>query len=94
MQFPQINTQPSVDGQCVFASGDRPLSDGGTPFPVLCTVNQHNLVKGVKDASIHFWIRPFRIATGYQSAIYGNGSLHPYFDRVRNTTVESLRTRG
>ena len=92
VQFPRISTQVSVDGQCVFAGGDRPLSDGGTPVALECTVNQYNLIRGVKDSKIKFWVRPFRVATGYRSAIYGAGKIVSYFNRVRNTTVESLAT--
>ena len=90
VQFPRISTQTSADGQCVFASGDRPLTDGGTPVPLLCTVNQYNLIKGVKDSQIKFWARPFRVATGYPSALYGAGKTVSYFERVRNTEIRAL----
>ena len=86
VQFPELTTAVSRDGQCLSATGDRPLGDGGAPRYVECTVNQANLLRGIRDNVIKFGIFPFRIATGYDSVIYGTGKTYSYFDRVRNTT--------
>ena len=90
VQFPELTTDVSTDGQCLFATGDRPLGDGGLPKTIECTVNQASLSAGITDSILKFGVFPFRIATGYDSVIYGKGKTESYFARVRNTT-ESLK---
>ena len=84
VQFPELTTDVSTDGQCLFATGDRPLGDGGFPKTIECTVNQANLLRGINKGVLNFGVFPFRIATGYDSVIYGKGRAESYFARVRN----------
>ena len=86
VQFPELTTDVSTDGQCLFATGDRPLGDGGLPKTIECTVNQASLSVGITDGILKFGVFPFRVATGYDSVIYGQGKTESYFARVRNTT--------
>ena len=93
VQFPEITTTVSKDGQCVFAGGDRPLGTGGQLQPIECTVADSPLRRGIANSSVTFWAYPFRIATGYRSALYGVGRTISYWSRVRNTTVERIMER-
>ena len=52
-----------------------------------------SLRRGIKDGKVWFWVYPFRVATGYQSAIYGAGRVASYWTRVRNTRMDRIVER-
>ena len=87
VQFPLIKTTVSKDGQCLFASGERPLLDPPTTAEINCQIDQSQLSAAVFKGEISLYVQPFRIATGSSSAIYGPGSgAFGFWDRVRNST--------
>ena len=91
VQFPRIETTVSKDGQCLFTTGQRPLIDatGTDPQGLECTVNQNTLATAIYQGILRLWVWPFRIATGYSSAIRGPDRGTNFWDRVRNTSVEA-----
>ena len=96
VQFPEIRTPVSRDGQCVFAGGERPLRDepaANEGFATLsCGVDQNILQGPVRGGNVIFKVWPFRIATGYASAIRGPSRGVNYWTRVQNTRLmESAR---
>ena len=96
VQFPEIRTPVSRDGQCVFAGGERPLRDepaANEGFATLsCSVDQNILQGPVRGGNVVFKVWPFRIATGYASAIRGPSRGVNYWTRVLNTRLmESAR---
>ena len=91
VQFPRIVTSVSLDGQCLFAPSERPLRDapaGNTGVhTIYCKVGQSNLLQAVKGGFLNFHVWPFRIATGYASAIRGPSRGTNFWTRVRNTEI-------
>ena len=91
--FPRIETTMSKDGQCLFSTRERPLIDAGdanTGYKTIeCTVDQSNLLRSIDSSIVKLLVWPFRIATGYSSAIRGPGRGTNFWDRVRNATLVS-----
>ena len=92
VRFPMLTTKVSADGQCLVAAWERPLLETTTEphVDVECTVDQTGLQKSIAGGVLFFRMYPFRIATGYSSAIRGPAIGTNFWDRVRNTETNSV----
>ena len=73
--FPTITTTVSEDGQCLFTGSERPLRDAPAANEgyeqIRCEIDQSNLHKAIAGSFLYLRVYPFRIATGFSSAING-----------------------
>ena len=91
--FPTITTTVSEDGQCLFTGSERPLRDAPAANEgyeqIRCEIDQSNLHKAIAGSFLYLRVYPFRIATGFSSAINGPAIGTNFWQHVRNTEIAS-----